>query len=107
MSKKLEKIEKPWGIYGRFIRLIGWGKIEKESADKTSLHIRYSEGQTFPLKLWDSNYVERFNTLEEMVKHYIKHRPNCDTRIDKQMTPDELRNKAKRDFPSYFKKKKK
>ena len=104
--EKTKKIEKPWCVrIGTIGRLWGWGKIEKEywGKDYTTYDIRYSENED--LRPWDSRYIERFNTLEEMIEYYIKNRSPCDTRLGRGLTDSELRERVKRDFSSYFKKK--
>ena len=96
-----EEIENPWCVYRGHLGLRGFGKIERES--KNSVYIRYSEGQFYPPKCWDSNYVKRFPTLTEAVEHYIKKRPGVDIRT-RDETDDGIRQRARRSFPEYFRK---
>ena len=104
--EKTKKIEKPWGVYGWFNGPWNFGKIEGEyiSEDHSSLDIRYSEQQMYPPQCWDGKWVKRFDTLEEAVEYYIEERPGCDTRMDRDETDDEIRQRARESFPSYFKK---
>jgi len=103
MTEQPIEIEKPWCTYSFGLGLSGFGKIIRDK--KTCVYIRYSEGQLYPSSCWDPNYVTRFDTLEEAVEYYIEHRRGVDIR-DRQLTPDEVRGYAKRDFPSYYKNKK-
>ena len=98
-----KEIEKPWCVYG-FIGPWGFGKIERES--EHSIEVRYSEGQIYRPKIWDSKKVKRFSTLEEAVDHYIESRSAVDTRWGGDISDNEVRKNAKINFPSYFKDKK-
>ena len=101
MPEKTKEIEKPWCVYGNFLGLRGFGKIVGESGNAVS--ILYSETQQYYPQSRDSKWIERFNTLEESVKHYIQHRPQVDIH-DKDFTDNEIKELAKRKFPSYFNK---
>lgn len=102
MSKKGKDIEKPWCVYSSFIGPMDFGKIEEDYGNY--VYVRYSEGQHYALEAWDSNYVKRFNTLEEAVEDYIKHKPGTDPR-DRNITDKEIREFAREKFPSYYKEK--
>ncbi|MFH1311485.1 MAG: hypothetical protein ABIH65_03715 [Nanoarchaeota archaeon] len=102
MSEQSTEIEKPWCVYSFGLGLSGFGKITKD--DKIHVFIRYSESQMYPLECWDPNYVTRFRSLDDAVEYYIEHRPGVDIRC-RQSTPDEVREQARRSFPSYFKNK--
>ncbi len=65
-----KKIEKPWCVCFDWFFPSCVGKIEKES-DETA-HVRYSEGQIYPLELWDKKYIKRFDTITKAIKHYAK-----------------------------------
>jgi len=103
MSEQSTEIEKPWCVYSFGLGLSGFGKIVRDK--KTCVYIRYSERQLYPSSAWEPAYVTRFNTLNEAVEYYIENRPGVDIR-DRQLTPDEVRENAWRDFPSYYKDKK-
>jgi hypothetical protein len=103
MPEEKKEIEKPWCTYSSGLGLSGFGKIVRD--EKTSVNIKYSERQLYPPECWDSVYVTRFDTLDEAVEYYIKNRLGVDIR-DRQLTPDEVRENAWRDFSSYFEKKK-
>lgn len=47
-----------------------------------AVDILYSEGQHYPLILWDINYVTRFDTLEEATEYFLANKPSYDTRMD-------------------------
>lgn len=95
-----EVIEKPWCVYRGLLHLLGFGKIEEERDDGVYM-IRYSEHQMYLPEPWDPKYVKRFPSLEEAVDYYIKNRPKTDIRtISKTDTEEEIKKRAKRDFPS-------
>jgi hypothetical protein len=106
MEEVKKEIEKHWCVYSRFLGGAlpsNFGKIVYDS--KISVDILYSEGQQYPPQCWDSKYVKRFDSLEEAVEHYINHRSGVDVR-DEDETNDEIRERARRQFPSYFRDKK-
>ena len=102
MEEKSKEIEKPWCVYGQYLGLWNFGKIEREY--DSTVDVRYSEGQRYPPQCWDSEWVKRFGTLKEAVEHYIKNRPRVDIR-DRDSTDDKIRKQAEQKFPSYFKEK--
>ena len=86
MSEELQKkIEKPWAVYGTCPKFIG--RIINESG--ICLEILSIEGQLYPAWMWDSKYVERFNTSEEVINYLNKY--NC--------SKSELRNILLDRFP--------
>ena len=103
MKEEKKEIEKPWCVYGSFLGLIDFGKIEEDY--ENHVFVRYWEGQHYSLEAWDPNLIKRFNTLEEAVEHYIENRPGVDIR-ERDLTDKEIRELAREKFPSYFKKKK-
>jgi len=104
VNKTPKTIEKPWAVYRDDVfGPIGFGKIIRD--ETTVLDISYSEAEVIP-NAWDPKYVERFNTLEEAVECFIQKRLPCDSRLDREIPDEEIRNSlAKRLFPSYFEKK--
>jgi hypothetical protein len=97
------EIKKPWCTYSCGLGPSGFGKIVRD--EKTSVNIKYSEEQMYAPECWDPAYVTRFDTLDEAVEYYIENRLGVDIR-DRQLTPDEVRENAWKDFPSYYKNKK-
>ena len=63
-----KQIEKPWTVYS-YLGPSGIGKVLSES--KFSLDLLYSEGQYFPLEIWDPNYVKRFETPLEAIDYFL------------------------------------
>ena len=59
-----------------------------------SVDIQYSEGQIFPLQLWNSHYINRFNTPEAI--NYFLEKSN-------QYTRKKLEAKVHSNFPSLLK----
>lgn len=105
MSKE---IKKPWCTYGVGYPAIGYGKIEKET--KEVVWIRYSEGQHYPLQLWENSkvWIKRYNTLEEAAMNYQdEHNNGTDLRMDHPINDMELKEFMRAKFPSYFKEGKK
>ena len=53
----------------------GVGYIEEEHKHETgsTLYVRYSENQMYELQLWDSKYVDRFETWQEALEEYKKY----------------------------------
>ena len=66
------------------------------------LTIIYSENKYDNSGCWSKRNVKRFKTLEKAVDYFIEKRMPCDTRIDKDFTDEEIRNLAKRNFPSQY-----
>jgi len=95
-----EEIENPWCVYGWFLGLWNFGKIEEDR--KHSVNIRYSEGQLYSPECWNSKWVKRFPSLIEAVEHYIAKCPEVDIRTRGE-TDCEIRERARRNFPKYYK----
>jgi len=63
-------MKRRWCVYGYFNGSWGVGRLEK--IDDSTLWIRYSEGQMFPLQAWDAKRVKRFDTHKEAVDEFFK-----------------------------------
>lgn len=63
-------IEKSWCIYFYWFIPGFIGRIEKEIDD--IILVRYYEGQHYPLKSWNKNYVKRFETIGEAIKEFAR-----------------------------------
>ena len=57
-----QTIEKQWCTYGGFLGPWNVGKVVKDYGDNVC--IQYSEGQVYFPDCWDSDYVQRFHTIE-------------------------------------------
>lgn len=73
---------------------MGIGRIESE--DWGSVHIRYSEGQLFPLQLWDPHYVKRFENYTKAIDYFFSRNRDYPKR--------QLTEKVLDDFPKTVKK---
>jgi len=103
----MKKIEKEWCTFGWGWPPYGFGKIEEET--KSTLRIRYSEGQHYSIERWENNpvYIKRYDTLEEAAIEYQNgHNNGRDLRMDHPIGDYDLNEMMKWKFPSYFKKKK-
>ena len=97
----MEEIKNSWCVYGWFLGLWGFGEIVRD--EQGYVDIRYSERQMYPTECWKPEWVKRFPTLIEAVEYYIEKRKGVDIR-DRELTPREVRDFARRSFPSYYKK---
>lgn len=50
------------------------GKLVRQEGNTG--HIRYAEHQMYPLQLWDMNYVEVFDNIEDAIKFLLKNKPD-------------------------------
>ena len=93
--KTVEKIEKPWAVYGVWLGATGIGLVNGKPSDQ-SCYITYSEGQQYPSELWDRNYVHLFSKLTEATDYFLK--KQCPVWEDPYSKSDILRN-LKTNFP--------
>ncbi len=94
MSEKTQKsIEKPWAVYS-YIWPMGIGRVESQAWK--SVYIRYSEGQLFPLQLWDPHYVTRFDNHTQAIDYFFSRNRDYSKRY--------LTQKVFEDFPKAIRK---
>ena len=98
-------MDKEWCTYSWQCKTLpeGVGKITAEY--NSAVDIRYSEGQYYSPECWDINYVQRFDTLEEAMEYFLKHKPSYDYRMDHKISEELYWERIKESFPSYFKEK--
>ena len=114
---KNNKIEKKWCILGDNLvnKMLGIAKILEEnvkiperSSNKRFVRVQYGDPEA--QLSWDKNgYIRnseailaRFDTLEEAIEHYIKHRPERYNGYPDERTDEEVRIEVIEHFPSYF-----
>lgn len=93
----MDEIKNHWCTYGGFLGSWGFGKIVGEWGSGVEIILSEEE----PIEDWNAKYIHRFPTLIEAVEHYIENRPETDIR-ERQETPNEVRWRARENFPSYF-----
>jgi len=95
------EIENPWCVYGGYPGW-GFGKIVANHKGTVDL-IKFERGLSEP---WDSEYIQRFSTLEEAAGEYQKQNNDCHDVRDGGIKDETIKEKMKWSFPSYFKNKK-
>jgi galactokinase len=92
-------------VYGYFGKSHpdGFGIIKEEN--ELSVLIMTDEQGYSPHETWEKSYVERFQTLEEAIKYFIKETKNRqDFFTDRTYSKKDIESLARRKFPSYFQK---
>jgi len=89
------RVKKPWAAFGLF--KTSMGKIMRDNGG--SLEILCIEGQYYPWELWDSKYVKRFDTPEELAYYISDFWHLCDY--------DTAMYRLRENFPSSFRNRKK
>ena len=92
-----DEIEKPWAVHRGVIDRIHIGKVSKDYGGH--LVVNYQDPQKSPTSFLESysefldpKYVDRFNTLVEAARHFLK--------LDEWSRPIEIAEDLGRAFPS-------
>ncbi|MBU2104356.1 MAG: hypothetical protein KKF67_01075 [Nanoarchaeota archaeon] len=99
--QETRKIENPWCVYGDYP---AWGFGKVVANHRRTVDIIKSE--RWSSEPWYSDYITRFNTLEEAAKEYQKQHNNCHDVRDRGITDETIKERMMWSFPSYFKDKK-
>ena len=87
------EIEKPWAVYSFGMGSSGIGKVIKEDW----LEILYSEDQKFFPQIWDSDYVQRFDSPIKAMAYFLVHQNPL---LERLYTKRQVIDIFLRDFPS-------
>jgi hypothetical protein len=96
-----KQVEKPWAVYGFGFGATDIGRLISLSEDEKVGHIRYSEGQYYPVEPWDMGYIKIFKRSAEAIDYFLK---NQSFLVEMPISEKEITQRLIQSFPFTMKK---